>query len=216
MTDWFGVADTVASAEAGLDLEMPGPARAYGAALATAVDDGRVPVERLDAIVDALAARHRPAGRMGRSPAGRGVDRPAGAPRRRAKRAASDACVLLANDGLLPLDDGDDLRVALIGPRVDRVHMMGGGSAQLVPHHRTSLLDVIAARLGDRLTFEPGDRIDQSTPEIAGSELRAPDGDAGVLVDLWNGPAIDGEPDAAHPPPGHAHPARGIARARRR
>jgi beta-glucosidase len=40
MTDWFGVADTVDSIAAGLDLEMPGPGRAYGPALAAAVTSG--------------------------------------------------------------------------------------------------------------------------------------------------------------------------------
>ena len=37
MTDWFGIAGTLKAARAGLDLEMPGPARAFGAALAEAV-----------------------------------------------------------------------------------------------------------------------------------------------------------------------------------
>ena len=113
------------------------------------------------------------------------------------RRVASDACVLLTNDGVLPLPTGDDLTVALIGPRVERVHMMGGGSAQLVPHHRTSLLEVMSQRLHDRLTFQPGGRIDRTTPEISGTMLVTPDGAPGVLVELWNGADIDSDPTAS-------------------
>ena len=31
ISDWWGLFDTTAAAEAGLDLEMPGPSRRYGA-----------------------------------------------------------------------------------------------------------------------------------------------------------------------------------------
>jgi beta-glucosidase len=195
MTDWFGIADTVASSAAGLDLEMPGPARVYGSALAAAVEAGSVPVAQVDAIVTRWL---RVIDRLGAwddgPPTEASVDRPEH--RAVAQRAAADACVLLANDGTLPLADDGSLRVALIGPRVERVNMMGGGSAQLLPHHRTSLLDVVGERLGDRLVFEPGGRIDKSTPEIAGDELATPGGERGVLVELWAGRAIDGEPTA--------------------
>jgi beta-glucosidase len=195
MTDWFGIADTVVSSAAGLDLEMPGPARAYGEALLAAVEDGRVPAARLDAIV---ARWLRVVDRLGAWHDGPATEASIDRPEHRAvaRRAASDSCVLLANDGVLPLVDDGTIRVALIGPRAARVHMMGGGSAQLLPHHRTSVLDVLRDRLGDRLAFEPGGVIDRSTPEIAGSLLTTPSGEPGVLVELWNGRATDGEPDA--------------------
>ena len=43
MSDWFGTQSTVASAIAGLDLEMPGPAIHYGKRLEEAVAAGEVP-----------------------------------------------------------------------------------------------------------------------------------------------------------------------------
>lgn len=196
MTDWFGMADTVVSSLAGLDLEMPGPARAYGAALAAATQDGRVPVEVVDAMVERwLGIIDRLGAWDDDAPAEVAVDRPEH--RAVARRAASDACVLLTNDGILPLVDDGRLRVALIGPRAARVHMMGGGSAQLLPHHQTSLLDVLDERLGDRLTFASGGRIDRSTPEIPGDVLSTVDGDSGVLVELWSGGAMEGLAEAS-------------------
>ena len=47
VSDWFGVVDTIASATAGLDLEMPGPARFFGEQLVDAVARGDVTAERL-------------------------------------------------------------------------------------------------------------------------------------------------------------------------
>src|ERR1035441_9105963 len=42
MTDWWALVRTLEAARAGLDLEMPGPPRSFGAALATAVRAGDV------------------------------------------------------------------------------------------------------------------------------------------------------------------------------
>jgi beta-glucosidase-like glycosyl hydrolase len=56
LTDWYGVASTVGSNAAGVDLEMPGPGRAYGPALADAVRNGAVAETALDDQVGRLLA----------------------------------------------------------------------------------------------------------------------------------------------------------------
>jgi len=48
MTDWWAVASTEEAAEAGLDIEMPGPGRSFGPALARAVNEGRVKEQFVD------------------------------------------------------------------------------------------------------------------------------------------------------------------------
>jgi beta-glucosidase len=48
MSDWFGVNSIVPSVEAGLDLEMPGPARKRGKNLSDAVKKGFMKEEMLD------------------------------------------------------------------------------------------------------------------------------------------------------------------------
>jgi beta-glucosidase len=159
MTDWFAVGSTVDSANAGLDLQMPGPDRFFGAALAKAVDDGDLDASVLDTIarrwlelIDRLGAwEDRPV-------AERAVDRPAH--REVARRAAAAGTVLLKNDGTLPLAPGGT--VALVGPLAARAHIMGGGSAQLRPHRSPSLHEVLAPQLGDRLRHARGCDIDKT------------------------------------------------------
>ena len=159
MTDWFAVGSTVGSALAGLDLQMPGPDRFFGAPLAKAVADGDVPAEALDAIarrwlrlVDRLDAwDDLPVEE-------RSVDLPEH--REVAHRAAVAATVLLSNDGTLPLAGAPT--VALLGPLAARAHVMGGGSAQLRPHRSPSLVDVLAPQLGDRLVHERAFSIDKT------------------------------------------------------
>src|SRR5262245_21712730 len=48
MSDWYGTKDTVTSAQNGLDLEMPGPPRFFGAELAAAVQRGEVDEKTVD------------------------------------------------------------------------------------------------------------------------------------------------------------------------
>ena len=53
MSDWFGTKSTAAAANAGLDLEMPGPSMWRGERLVQAVRAGEVS----QAVIDAAAAR---------------------------------------------------------------------------------------------------------------------------------------------------------------
>src|SRR4051812_4607061 len=55
ISDWTGAHSTVGCALAGLDLEMPGPPRIYGAILADAVRRGAVPESALDERLGNLA-----------------------------------------------------------------------------------------------------------------------------------------------------------------
>lgn len=169
MTDWFAVGSTLDSARAGLDLQMPGPDRFYGAPLAKAVADGDLEPEALDAIarrwlqlIDRLDAwEDRPV-------AERAVDLPEH--REVARRASAAGTVLLRNDGVLPLTPGATL--ALIGPLAARAHLMGGGSAQLRPHRSPSLLDVLQPQLGDRLSYARGCDIDKTVRALAAPGAR--------------------------------------------
>ena len=54
MTDWFAVTDTLVSLGAGLDLEMPGPARGLGSTVVDAIKKGDVDEADLDAAVSRL------------------------------------------------------------------------------------------------------------------------------------------------------------------
>ncbi|MCW2671749.1 MAG: bglB [Frankiales bacterium] len=163
MTDWFAVGSTVGSAAAGLDLQMPGPARFYGPPLADAVRAGALPEASLDAIVRRWLTLVDRLDAWGDVPAPeRAVDLPEH--RAVARRACAESIVLLRNDGLLPLSGKGS--VALIGPNAARAHIMGGGSAQLRPHYARSLAEVLVERAAE-VVVEPGCLIDKTVRPIA-------------------------------------------------
>ena len=152
LTDWYAVASTVGSHDAGVDLEMPGPGRAYGSALADAVRDGSVAEGALDDQVGRLLSVYDRLGLLDPGDGDTAPERPA--PERRsavARRAAAGAIVLLKNDGILPLPAA--LRkVAVIGANAERAVIMGGGSAGVEPDHRTSPLAALRTKLGGDVT----------------------------------------------------------------
>jgi len=148
MSDWTGTHTTVEAANAGLDLEMPGPTWLRGHRLAAAVRDGRVSAE---AVADSARRLLRLIARVG------ALDNPAIAdeqaidrPEHRAliRRAGAEGVVLLKNDGLLPLELNAGQRVALIGPNARTAQIMGGGSAQVNAHYRVAPLDGLLAQAG--------------------------------------------------------------------
>jgi beta-glucosidase len=196
VTDWFGVTSTVASAEAGVDLEMPGPARAFGAALADAVRGGEVDEHTVDAQVTRLLGIFDRIGALDDGGPGDevAVDRPEH--RDVARQAATEAMVLLANDGLLPLDRSSLRTVAVLGPNAATGEIMGGGSASLRPHRRVSPLDALAEAFGPdvRIVHERGCDNWRHTPALGATAAVAPGGLPGLDVDWFAGPDLTGDP----------------------
>ena len=200
MTDWYAQGDTVAAAGAGLDIEMPGPARFFGAKLADAVREGRVGEPSVDAAVRRLLTTLDRVGAFDDPPPDpRSVDDPDH--RAIARRAAAESTVLIRNRApggspVLPLELSGLSSLALIGPGVARTAIMGGGSAQLTPHYRVSVLDAFTEALGPgvELIHEPGADLGRSLPALdAELTLEVVDGDdpAGPEAEVVTRP--DGE-----------------------
>jgi beta-glucosidase len=186
MSDWFAFMTTVESARAGMDLEMPGPARQFGPALADAVRAGDVEealveaqARRLLRLFDAIGALDDPDTDEERS-----IDRPEHSAV--AREAAAASMVLLRNEGVLPLDVASLRSLAVIGPNAARAQIMGGGSAKLRPHHVVAPLDALRAALGAdvEVRHERGCDIDRTVPPLR----------AGFAVELYDGPEPAGEP----------------------
>ena len=184
VSDWFAAGTTVGSLEGGLDVQMPGPDRFYGAPVAKAIANGEVDESYLDAIVDRRIHVHRTLDAWDND-----VDEPElsvehPADRELAHEAAVAAMTVLTNDGMLPIDPEVE-SLALIGPNAVTAHIMGGGSSQLPAHRRVPPSEVFAQRLGDRLTIEQGCVIEKNAPPMRP--------DAGFDIDIfmsddWSGP----------------------------
>lgn len=191
MTDWWALADTETAAEAGLDLEMPGPGRAFGSALADAVREGRVDEALLD---EKVARLLRVMARLGAM-----VD-PAAPPEEHAtddcgpaiaRRAAQEAMVLFRNrDGILPLSAANVRKVAIVGPNASRAQIMGGGSATLRPQHLTSprkALEDALREQGVEVVYAQGCAASEGFALLESGNLIAKDGQPGLTVRFHGG-----------------------------
>ncbi|WP_295815712.1 glycoside hydrolase family 3 C-terminal domain-containing protein [uncultured Deinococcus sp.] len=142
MSDWGGTHSAGESVRAGLDLEMPGPARARAGLLAEAQADPATAA----AVKERARAVLRLIERTGTFANPRDVsdsaEKDTEYPETRAliRRAGAEGMVLLKNaGGLLPLPAGAS--VAVVGPNAAAAQVMGGGSAQMNAHRRVSPLD---------------------------------------------------------------------------
>lgn len=168
VSDWTAIRSTEASANAGMDLEMPGlPENRWRGKLAAAVREGRVAEELVD---DKVRRVLRLAARVG---ALDGFPAPAPAPvpgdvRERLRALAARGMVLLRNErDALPLTPGGlgtgagpgaAPHIALIGPNAVRFSAQGGGSAHVNPRHVVTPEEGLRRALGDgaRITVRPG------------------------------------------------------------
>lgn len=187
VSDWFAVRSLAASLSAGLHLEMPGPALHWGGGrLAAAVAAGDADEADVDAAVDRLLRLRERVGALdGPLDATERVEE---VPRRAAiaRRAAVEATVLLVNDGILPLDVSALRRIAVVGPNASVARIMGGGSANINPLHRTSPLDALVRRVGDDVEVVHARGCD--------NERFVPALDVAFDVDVFEGHEPVGEP----------------------
>ena len=204
VSDWYGVHDATSAANAGLDLEMPGPVRIYGTKLVDAVERGDVAEAQVDRLVRdllVLANRTKADERSADGPE-QSIDDPA--ERALTRRAAIGGTVLLRNDPvdglpILPFDSTTIRSIALVGPNASIDRCMGGGSASLTPFGHRTLLAALTDRVGPgtptdaTITYEAGVRIDRLTPLVRKAQLVRPDGEPGLRVSYVNGTDWDGE-----------------------
>jgi beta-glucosidase len=190
MSDWGANHSTVASANAGMDMEMPGGVsnnpEYYGPALQTAVQSGQVSMATLNDMVRRIVYTMFRLGLFDHVPAeGAGA---AATPATNsdsiamARKVAEEGTVLLKNgSGVLPLS-GPGKRIAVIGPAANSAGAtlaeQGYGSGH-VPEFAyqpgvVSPLQSItsrAAQAGDVVTYADGDATDDAVAAASAADL---------------------------------------------
>jgi beta-glucosidase len=152
MTDWFA-RHSLGSLEAGLDQEMPGPGRGFGAqgafadSLREAVASGRIPAAAVDRAVGRILVQMERMGLLdGSAPVRPQLDAEAG--QAAARDVALAGAVLLKNRGnALPIRPADLPSVVVIGPTARIPLIGGGGSSRVAPLRTVSLVDALRRRM---------------------------------------------------------------------
>ncbi|MGY5803929.1 glycoside hydrolase family 3 C-terminal domain-containing protein [Rhizobium sp. LEGMi12c] len=149
MSDWFGSHSTAATVNAGLDLEMPGPARDRGEKLVAAVRNGEVEPKTVREAARRILTLLERVGAFEMAPdlSEHALDLPED--RALIRKLGAEGAVLLKNDGILPLQKAGLGHVAVIGPNAAEARVMGGGSAQIAAHYRVSPLEGIRQALSN-------------------------------------------------------------------
>lgn len=142
ISDWGAVYEQAEGIAAGNDLDMPGPRSTQP--ILEAVESGRLPVEALDRAVTKILEMllDMPVMKGRRNTC---INREYS--RRAAYQGAAEGCVLLKNNGLLPL--ADSVNISFIGERSERFLESGGGSAMVYTDQSTGMAAVTRERIGD-------------------------------------------------------------------
>ena len=198
ISDWGANHTTIESVRAGLDLEMPGPARYYGSLLYDAVRNWQIDEDAVDEAARRILRLLARCGRLDNPDT-----RPAGAANTRphqllARELAGESTTLLRNErGLLPLDPAALRSLAVIGPNAGEPTVSGGGSSRPQPPYQVSPLAALRTRLGDRvrIEYERG-CYNHREPPVLGGEYLLPSesGEHGVRGEYFDNDGLAGEP----------------------
>jgi beta-glucosidase len=211
VSDWAATHSSAASANAGLDLEMPfGPMPNYpqffGAPLTGDVQAARVPMARLDDMVTRILTALIAAGLLNHPPAGdQSKVVTTTAHQRLALQLSEQGTVLLKNRGhVLPLTRRKVSSLAVIGATAQNAPIYtGGGSASVIPSATTTPLEGIKARAGAiKVTYAPGTAGTPALPDLPTSLLRPAGGTGnGVTATYFSTPDFTGAPVATRVEP---------------
>ena len=188
MSDWFATHSTAPSVNAGLDLEMPGPAKFRGEKLLEAVENGSADAEAVKRSSERLLKLFERVGAFENPdiPEEKAQDKPEH--RALIRRAGAEGAVLLKNSGVLPFDKDTLKKVAIVGPNAKTAQIMGGGSAQVNAFYRVSPYDGLKEQLpGVELGYELGCTNYKWLPLLS-EQLGGP-----LKVEYFNAPDPSGE-----------------------
>lgn len=199
VSDWGAVHNRIRSANAGLDLEMPGMGDLPQEILANAVRSGSVSEAVVDEMVRRILRVVFKARADGREPTfdPRATDTPA--QRQLARRTAGEAVVLLKNESsVLPIREGQVRRLAVFGPNAAAARIQGGGSAHVNPYRTVSPLDAIRERAGSaiQVDYRLGCKNQITPPVLDGALVHVPGSpqERGFRVSYYDSADFAGEP----------------------
>ena len=188
----------LSSIQAGLDLEMPGPAKYYGKLLEEAIYHWQVDESVIDSAVRRLLRMILHTGKMDsrltRKPGG--VNTPAH--QALARRVAEEAITLLKNENdTLPIDPDRVKKLAVIGPNAAEARLGGGGSSYVQPPYQISPLEGLQELVGSSMEIEYAQGCDNyvKTPVVQHEWLSLPDESGpGMQAEYYSNTDLSGNP----------------------
>ena len=167
---------------AGVDIEAPSP-YGYGPDFVAAAERGEIDIEEIDLAVYRILLGKFRLGLFENPYAEENAEAKLNLPEARALalKAAEESCILLKNNGVLPLS-ADVKKIALIGPGAATPQL---GDYTPIPATKAavSILSAMQARLGDRLVYAKGSSIAfRDEAELNAAVEAAKEADIAVLV----------------------------------
>ena len=192
VSDWGANHTIVESVAAGLDLEMPGPAKYYGRLLAEAIYTWQVEEETVDQAARRILTLAARCGKLGNRTAG-GSEANLPEHQDLARRVSEASITLLENrDGVLPLDRAAVKKLAVIGPNAAEARIGGGGSSFVEPPYSVSPLEGLTALLDSdvQISYEKGCENFVAPPPVPSDWIL----DNGGALELFHDRSLSGEP----------------------
>ncbi len=159
MTDWGAMNDKIASIQAGLELQMPGGDASADQKLENAVKSGALDeaildraCERILSVTMRYVENRRPETKFDRA-----------AHHALARKAEAEGCILLKNNGALPLKN--DAKVAIIGKFAAEPSYQGGGSSHINSWKVETAIDAFK-EYGGTVTYAQGYVTDKDEDDL--------------------------------------------------
>lgn len=137
VSDWGAIQDKVKSIKNGMNIDMPGPS-SFEKTVKEAIDNGTLTEQELDNSLKPLYDLHEKV-----KPINRLENIDLDAHHEVAQKVASEAIILLENDGILPVKEPKQ-NVGIIGQFAKEPRINGGGSATVKPHHQEIPFDAFS------------------------------------------------------------------------
>lgn len=194
VSDWGANHSTIDSSKAGLDLEMPGPAKHYGQRLQDAIFEWKLDESFADRSAARVLELIMKSGRMDESGlvSNAGINTPKH--QEIARDLAKESITLLKNNTtVLPI--GKDIKtIAVIGPNAD-IRVAGGGSSDVLSPYFITALQGLKEVLGDgaELKIEKGCENYDIPPFMDYRYLTSGE-ESGLSAEYYNNADLSGEP----------------------